>query len=92
MNKDKLRILFISLTLLTLVLLVIGVATPMITLKLNAAVDAGIVKFDNPVIDTTRSILGTSKNLFDKKRYLVAFLIYSGSVIMAISGTFRVAI
>ena len=74
MNSNKFPILII--TVVTLVLLGFGVFYPMITLTMTAKVDAGLVKFDNKVIDSTRSILGTAHELFLQKKYLVSSLIF----------------
>jgi paraquat-inducible protein A len=80
-KKEYLFSLFIG---LTLVLLWFGVTKPMITIKLNSAVDAGISKFNSTVIDTTRSIWGTVVELHEKDRTLVAFLIFFFSVVIPI--------
>lgn len=67
---------------MTLILLGFGIFYPMITITMDANVDAGMVKFDQKVINSTRSILGTTQELFQKKRYLVASLIFIFSVVI----------
>ena len=76
------RILISIVFLCTLALLLAGLILPMMTIKLDSFIDAGIAKFDSEVINSTRSILGTCKDLFSKDRYIVSFLIFLFSVII----------
>ncbi len=85
LKEKKIKILFSVLIVLTLVLLWLGVTEPMVTISLNSDVDAGIAKFNNDIINTTRSIWGTVKELYLKERTLVAFLIFLFSVIIPIA-------
>ena len=85
MKIKKFPVLII--TILTLILLGFGVFYPMITITMDTTIDAKLVSFDNRVIESTRSILGTAKELYLNQRYLVSFLIFFFSIIIPLAKT-----
>lgn len=72
------------LTVLSLVALALGLTLPALTIKLDSRALTSLGAIKGTVLDQTRSILGTIRELFDDGRVLVASLILLFSVIVPV--------
>jgi hypothetical protein len=70
------------LVLISLGLLGPGLFLPMLHLKVSGSVQAKFAQLEGTMIDTTRSVLGTIKDLWDQDRILVAVLIFAFSALV----------
>jgi ABC-type sugar transport system permease subunit len=82
MNK---KALYYILSFMTLILLILGLFYPMLSIELNALIDAGVAKFENTVFSESRSIIETSRHLWAREKYLVSLLIFIFSVILPLA-------
>src|SRR5690606_34377973 len=66
----------------SLVLLAPGLLLPMFHLEVRGSVKAQVANVEAEILNTTRSVLGTVEELWDRDRLLVAFLILFFSAIV----------
>lgn len=79
MTKKSIGIIF---TLISFALLIPGIFLNIFELSLNTSVDAQLAQLSLEVLNQKRSIIGTVTNLFEKKRYFVAIMIFIFSVVI----------
>jgi paraquat-inducible protein A len=79
MNK---KVIGILLTVISFGLLIPGITLDIFELSLQTNVDAKLAQLSLKVLDQKRSIMGTVSNLFEKKRFFVAIMIFVFSVVI----------
>ena len=76
--------LSLFLTLLSFGLLIPGITLPMFHLKVSGAVKSSLANLDLNVLDQSRSILETVKDLWTYDQYLASFLIFLFSIVVPV--------